>query len=444
MGTAVSKEHSSDRALATDWTAVAFDAVPEIVVVIDAGGKVVHANARAEELLRTRLEDWVGRSVIEVLHPDDVPMAAELLVSAQTGAVGPKESVRYRLRASDGETVEVAAIAAKVERDDGTFLVLSARPGDEPRPDAAIVGEVSGRLSRMFDDAAIGMAQVALDGRFLRVNPTLVGDLALDAGTLLRTHVHELIRGDSRPVFDQVWRELVDGGASAATVEAAFDTPVGVRHLHLAGSVVGDRHGDPMYVALQMVNVTQRVIAEQALRESQLELRETQRELLHQTTHDALTGLGNRLLLARTFEQIAARSDDRQVAVISLDLDGFKAVNDQFGHAVGDELLVAVADRIQRSARPEDVVVRFGGDEFLVIQAPSTLAVATDTAQSILAALAVPFALSVGATQTQASAGLVVAEASTAGANLLDAADRLLYDARRHHTGQLRTAARSA
>jgi predicted signal transduction protein with EAL and GGDEF domain len=70
--------------------------------------------------------------------------------------------------------------------------------------------------------------------------------------------------------------------------------------------------------------------------------------------------------------------------------------------------------------------------------------VATDTAQSILAALAVPFALSVGATQTQASAGLVVAEASTAGANLLDAADRLLYDARRHHTGQLRTAARSA
>jgi len=420
------------------WTGAAFDALAEIVVVLDSGGRVVHANRRAEELLQTTLEEWVGRSCTEVLHPDDVPLAAELVVTAQTGAEGPKEPVRYRLRASDGTDLPVAAIATKVVRDGRTFLVMSARPAVEPRPGAVIVDEVTERLARMFDEAAIGMAQVGLDGRFLRANPTLVDDLGIAAPQLLGIGIHDLVCARNQDEFARVWRRLVDGDEISLTTDVELATPMGPTHVHLAGSIVADRHGAPVYVAVQIVDVTLRVEAERALVQSQRQLRETQRELLHQSTHDPLTGLGNRLLLARASEQAGEVADRAEVAVIYLDLDGFKLVNDQYGHAVGDELLIAVAGRIRRFAGSADVAVRFGGDEFLLVQPCADLASAAEKAEELIASLAVPFALSVGPIAIRSSAGLVVGRPDGSWDKLIDRADALLYEAKRHRPGSVR------
>lgn len=421
-----------------EWTQLAFDALADVVVVLDSVGSVVHANRRAEEVLGTSLGEWVGRSCIDVLHPDDVPVAAELLVTAQTGGDGPKEPVRYRLRASDGSDVPVAAIASKVVLGGRTFLVMSARLADEPRPDAAIVDEVAARLARMFDEAAIGMAQVGLDGRFLRANPKLVEDLGIALPDLLGVRIHELISRHDQHGFTPAWEQLVEAGGSSLTTDVELAAPGGTTHVHLAASIVADRHGQAMYVAVQMVDVTLRVEAERALVQSQRQLRETQRELLHQSTHDPLTGLGNRLLLARVLDQGGELVGRRDAAVIYLDLDGFKRVNDEFGHAVGDELLIAVAARIRRTCGADDVAVRFGGDEFLLVRPSASFERAVDEAEELLASLAVPFSLSVGSIVIGSSAGLVYGRPEGSWDDLIDAADSLLYEAKRTRPGSVR------
>lgn len=94
---------------------------------------------------------------------------------------------------------------------------------------------------------------------------------------------------------------------------------------------------------------------------------EAKRELAHQANHDALTGLPNRLAFSSAFKPAVESADRRAFAVIALDLDGFKPVNDCFGHPVGDALLRAVAGRLRLCADAGALVARVGGDEFMVL-----------------------------------------------------------------------------
>jgi diguanylate cyclase (GGDEF)-like protein len=114
-----------------------------------------------------------------------------------------------------------------------------------------------------------------------------------------------------------------------------------------------------------------------------------QRELARLALHDQLTGLGNRVLLEiRMRESLAAaRRQERALALIVLDLDGFKAINDRFGHAAGDDVLVGVAERLRASVRAGDVVGRFGGDEFVIICADADEEVAEIVAKRVVAAI---------------------------------------------------------
>ena len=120
-------------------------------------------------------------------------------------------------------------------------------------------------------------------------------------------------------------------------------------------------------------------------------LHRSRQQLEHQANHDALTGLANRALV---LDRLGRPAGDEQRAVLFVDLDGFKAVNDEHGHAVGDALLIAVAERLSRLARDGDVVSRFGGDEFVVLCHPLLdLADAEAVARRIVERLAMPFRL---------------------------------------------------
>ncbi|WP_144120772.1 sensor domain-containing diguanylate cyclase [Catellatospora sichuanensis] len=163
------------------------------------------------------------------------------------------------------------------------------------------------------------------------------------------------------------------------------------------------------------------------------EARTLQDLLRHQATHDELTGLPNRALLNEKARQLR-REPVRQEAVLLLDLDDFKAVNDELGHPVGDQLLVVVADRLRRCVRPTDTVARLGGDEFVVLLTGTTVEGAVATARRILSALAESVLIDGHQLSARASIGIAVGSDVQFDALLRDA-DIAMYEAKRDGSG---------
>jgi diguanylate cyclase (GGDEF)-like protein len=163
--------------------------------------------------------------------------------------------------------------------------------------------------------------------------------------------------------------------------------------------------------------------------------REAEARLVHRAYHDPLTDLPNRARLLERLGQALARAGRRgePVAVLFLDLDRFKLVNDRLGHAAGDRLLAAVGQRLQRCARPGDTVARLGGDEFTVLlDGLADAAEAERLAAAAAAALEAPFALDGHEVAVSASVGVAVAEPGrgVSPAELLQDADVAMYRAK--------------
>jgi diguanylate cyclase (GGDEF)-like protein len=156
-------------------------------------------------------------------------------------------------------------------------------------------------------------------------------------------------------------------------------------------------------------------------------------DLHRQAWHDALTDLPNRRFLFEHLETVLGRVPDaRQVAVLFVDLDGFKAVNDRFGHHSGDLLLRLVAERISAAIRPADVLTRFAGDEFVVVAEGVEAAAAADLARRVRGVLDAPFDLAGEQVHIGASVGLAMASGPDPHADqLLRAADASMYEVKR-------------
>ena len=154
--------------------------------------------------------------------------------------------------------------------------------------------------------------------------------------------------------------------------------------------------------------------------------------LTHQASHDSLTGLPNRMLLRRRLERALAAIETSQqhVTLMMLDLDGFKEVNDSFGHSAGDQVLVQVARRVVTSVRDVDVVARLGGDEFavLLVHGPDDNAIAI--ARRVLAALELPLNLRMTTVGVAASIGIATGGLADSADELLRNADLAMYAAK--------------
>ena len=168
--------------------------------------------------------------------------------------------------------------------------------------------------------------------------------------------------------------------------------------------------------------------------------KELERQLQHQAFHDSLTGLANRALFADRLAHAMARQERarRSLAVVFLDLDDFKTVNDSLGHAAGDQLLVAVAERLRGVMRPEDTVARFGGDEFAILVEDTSREAARRVAERVLAALRSPFDLQGKQVFARGSAGVAIAQPGTSPPeDLLRHADLAMYTAKARGKGRI-------
>ena len=182
-------------------------------------------------------------------------------------------------------------------------------------------------------------------------------------------------------------------------------------------------------------------------RRAQTRERRAQQRIEHLAHFDTLTGLPNRALLADRLAQETARArrSSRGFAVLLFDLDGFKSVNDTWGHAMGDRVLAIVAERVRKCVRASDTVGRLGGDEFLAILPETTLEGALGVAEKLRESLSEPYPLGQASAKLSASVGLALFPEHGADPEALQrAADAALYRAKREGRNRTVVAAKPA
>ena len=157
-------------------------------------------------------------------------------------------------------------------------------------------------------------------------------------------------------------------------------------------------------------------------------------QLRHQATHDQLTGVSNRLHCERLLRsRLGALEPDERLSLLFLDLDGFKEINDTWGHAVGDEVLVEVAARLRRSSPSTALVARWGGDEFVILLPHEGADDAARIARDVRAAFSAPFETSIGEHPLDASIGAATANPATSADELIHLADGRMFGEKQRH-----------
>jgi diguanylate cyclase (GGDEF)-like protein/PAS domain S-box-containing protein len=237
-------------------------------------------------------------------------------------------------------------------------LDISARAHtDAARTDAIEPGpHPHEHFELVFDQAPLGMGLLDQDGRWVLVNHALCEITGYTSNELIGKRFVDIAHPDDVESDVEPRRRLLAGEIAAFQTEMRyFNSVAETMSALLSISLVRDQDGDPLHFIVQLQDISERKLLEEHLR--------------HLADHDPLTGLRNRRLFEHDLKLQVGRCQryGEQAALIAIDLDHFKQVNDRHGHKVGDEALEAVARTLTRRLRTTDLVARLGGDEFAVL-----------------------------------------------------------------------------
>ena len=286
--------------------------------------------------------------------------------------------------------------------------------------------ETSERFQLAFDSGAAGMALIASEGHYISVNRALSEITGYSEKELLARRFHDITHPDDLANDVEHQQALLAGALDVHETEK--------RYLHRDGHEVWVRiavtaaraaRGDVLYFVSQVQDITSR--------------RRFEQELAYRALHDPLTGLPNRALFLDRLRQALPRSRRRSgaIAILMIDLDRFKLVNDGMGHDAGDEVLQHAAKRLSAVARAEDTVARFGGDKFTMISESAGNEGARRIAARVLEAFARPFAIEGREFHLSASVGIRVGDVGWESPDsLLRDADTALYAAKQRGRGR--------
>jgi diguanylate cyclase (GGDEF)-like protein/PAS domain S-box-containing protein len=396
--------------------------LPDVVLVIDPLANFLYASPQIESLLGYRPEELVGTSALDMIHPDETDEVALALVrTVEAAGNEAPEAVGLRARHRDGSWVPIEVAGSSALEDPSIAgIVVTVRDMRESLRIAATLEDVEIRWRQVFDHSPIGMATAAPDGRFLNVNPALCRMLGYETDELLTMTYGTLMHPDDAEASRGMLETIMQGRGADYTAERRYVRKDGsFMWGRVSVNPVRNADGTVLYLIGHVEDVTER--------------KQFEERLSYEATHDALTGLPLRGLLLDHLELAVAggRRHGTNVAVLFIDLDRFKRVNDSLGHAAGDELLGEVADRLRRAVRDVDTPGRFGGDEFVVV-CPD-LADIRDVvaiAERIRHLLEQPFEIRNVQIFVGASIGIAVADEHTDPEGLLRQADTAAYRAK--------------
>lgn len=398
-----------------------FAGIPDALLLVDAQDVVILANPAAGQLLGYAHEELPGlkRSGIlpDYADPTTSPSAPHFPSSAASGFF-----TRWAHH-KDGRRMRVDVKHAPLDTHGGIALYILR--------DATLREAIEARLymaNAVFENTQEAIVVTDIDCRILAVNPAFETVTEYAAAEAIGQNIRLLHSGRHDEYFyRQMWHSIHAGGEWQGAIWNRRKNGE-IYQEWLTISTIRDRHGRPF----QYVGISADM--------SRMNHVETQFEKL--AHYDPLTGLPNRLLfnsrLQKTWER--AHRDRKAFAVMYLDLDGFKQVNDTHGHIIGDELLKAVAARLYQNIRETDTLARLGGDEFVIVLEDPTREDVIRIAQAMVEHIAAPFDL---ASARSVRVGLSLGwsyypEHADNIDTLLQQADQALYQVKRGGRGAAR------
>jgi diguanylate cyclase (GGDEF)-like protein/PAS domain S-box-containing protein len=403
----------------------AFEEAPIGMALVALDGTFLRVNRALPELVGYDAEDLLGLTFQDITHPDDLEADLELVRQVIAGERRTYRMEKRYIRA-DGEEVWVNLSVSMVRDDSGRPLYFVSQIEDvtERRRSQDALREAEDRFRSAFDEAPIGMAIRTLDGRFLRVNRALCEITGYPREQLETMRYQSITHPDDLARDEQGYREVMAGLTAHYRTEKRYIHSAGhVVPVDLSATVVRDGDGEPVHVLTQVQDITER--------------KRFEGQLQYLADHDSLTGMFNRRRFEEelTRELNSAERYDGRLAVLAIDLDDFKYINDSLGHSIGDELIVRVGESLRTRLRRSDVLARLGGDEFAVILPRIDEATALSVAESLLEAVAAVDLVGLGGRgggRVSASVGVAMFDpGSGLGAEeLLVEADIAMYDAK--------------
>jgi diguanylate cyclase (GGDEF)-like protein/PAS domain S-box-containing protein len=392
------------------------NAVSELLEIDDA----------TTEILGWPADEMVGHRSLEFIHPDDQEPAIEAWIE-MLAIPGPGKPARMRHKRRDGSWawVEITNVNRLGDPEHEDMLAELVDISDDLSPqEAEWLAKRSVRsrerlLDRIAEALPIGLCQVDRRRNIVYCNERLPEILGTARAATIDEQLATVVRDDWSVLDAAIVGALHDGQDADAEVQVERQRGDRFRRCVARVRALEDDDRQPIGAIITLEDVT-----ESARMRAELERR---------ANYDMLTRCHNRASVMSAVEVALAQGHDTTTAVIFVDIDRFKAVNDNLGHAAGDDLLVAVADRLAGAVRDDDILGRIGGDEFLVVCSrirgrEEALAVG----RRIQDALHGEVVLDTGRAMLSASVGIACSDRGASSADeLVSQADTAMYQAKR-------------
>ena len=370
------------------------DNSPDILAVLDPNGDLIYGSAAVQTTLGYDQGELTGKNVFEYIHPEDLPE----VMQAYSEIMGtPNGSVKmdYRFQHKNGSWVYLESSAKNlVDHAYLGSLVVNTRDVTERKHAEQVLAESEERYSNLFkNNHAVMILHDPGTGRIVDANPAACEYYGYSLEAITKLNVSDFNVSSPDDVVQR--QKLARDGQQRHFYSKHRLSNGMIRDVEIYSGPIKVQGVQLLYAIIH--DITERILAVEMLK--------------RQAQHDFLTGLPNRILLEDRLKVAInnAKRDKTLVALLFLDLDGFKAVNDSLGHNAGDLLLQLVAKRLRDCLRESDTVARIAGDEFTILLSEiKGIEDATIVADKVLKAIERPFKLDLNEVKISTSIGIAL------------------------------------
>ena len=394
------------------------DFAGEGIIALNLDAKIISVNLAGCRILGKVKHELLNRNIVDILSYNilDFDIIQYQLSNPDAYSTDP-DSRSYRefeYERPDKTTISIEFIMRTIHRDEtllGSVLVFRDITGRKLTEEKLEVA------AKAFENSSEGIMVTDVYTNITNVNPAFTAITGYQPDEILGKTPRILKSGiHSNDFYEEMWKEIS-------------------RHNYWEGEIWNQRKDGTIYPERLLINAIRNrkgaVTNYVGIFNDITARKRTEEHLKYSANHDNLTGLYNREFFSNRIQQEIMNSSkaDIKFALLFLDLDGFKEINDKYGHKAGDQLLINVSERLLNSVRDDDSVARIGGDEFLVIFPDARNRDATKRfAQRIIESIATPFTLEKGTVNIGISIGIsIYPDDTTSGEELVKQADAAMY-----------------